>query len=221
MFPISEDDLSFSRIADYWSREIYPPASRSEVLDLLIRAWWRGELFGDSASRLDFLKGMFTARNNGLSDDIVFDAGNEVRPRDQEELPDGSVRIDMRLRVPVPSSNTNDWNEALCGPAFQKLSSKDVWCSEHYPLLLPRLAGSNLSREQFMSWVETRYPLPTFWSRNVAADATPEPTVVSTSSPTPSLGRPTRSTIHEAITAVYDEASKADAVSSPKCNSAA
>jgi hypothetical protein len=71
MLPISEDTLSFSRIAKYWSWEIKPP--ESEILEWLIRAWWRGELLVDSPSRLDVLKGMFTVGNNGLSRYIAFD----------------------------------------------------------------------------------------------------------------------------------------------------
>jgi hypothetical protein len=58
MIPTSEDPLSLLRIADYWSRQI--PYSARELLQLLVSAWWRGEIVGESAaSRLVLLRGMF------------------------------------------------------------------------------------------------------------------------------------------------------------------
>jgi hypothetical protein len=62
MFPIAESTLSFGEIADYWSREIHPPASWDEILRTLESAWWLGELRGNSGpTRLQRLKNMFTS----------------------------------------------------------------------------------------------------------------------------------------------------------------
>ena len=55
MFPIAKPALSFGEISDYWSREISPPASSNELLNILVSAWWLGELRGGSVnSRLNF-----------------------------------------------------------------------------------------------------------------------------------------------------------------------
>jgi hypothetical protein len=73
MFPIFKADLPLSHISDYWSRDIKPPASSSELLDLLIRAWWRGELFlGDAHSRFEFLKKMFARSWYRVSETTMF-----------------------------------------------------------------------------------------------------------------------------------------------------
>jgi hypothetical protein len=48
MFPIAKPALSFGEIADYWTREIHPPASWEEILRTLESAWWLGELRGNS-----------------------------------------------------------------------------------------------------------------------------------------------------------------------------
>jgi hypothetical protein len=60
MFPISADrDLSYVEIADYWSREIHPRASRREIRDELAKAWWRGELSGfHDISRVGLLRAL-------------------------------------------------------------------------------------------------------------------------------------------------------------------
>src|ERR1700733_15436855 len=97
MFPISRVVLPFIEISDYWSREIRPPASSGELLDLLIRAWWRGEVFGDARPRLEILKKMFAKRSE-LSG-IVFILDDEVDQPTWTELPDGSIDVDIRPRV--------------------------------------------------------------------------------------------------------------------------
>jgi hypothetical protein len=177
MFPITKVDLSFLEISDYWSREIQPPASRWELLDLLIRAWWGGELFGDARPRLEILKIMFAKRSE-LSG-LVFTLGDEVGeatvewpPNGSADVPDGSADVDICPRVPVPSKNTDVWDDASCAPAFQSLSSREVSCVEHYPDWRVAFDWFNLSRDEFMKWLTTRgYSLPTFWSGNQAGGA--------------------------------------------------
>lgn len=61
MFPIpSERKLSVVEVAEYWSREIKPPASAQELRDVISKAWWRGELLAtNGASRLSVLRGYY------------------------------------------------------------------------------------------------------------------------------------------------------------------
>ena len=102
MFPISQRTLTFWEIADYWSREIKPPASHSELLDLLIRTWWSGEFREAShASRFEFLKKMLA--NNSRTDepdDIFFTFEDEDEPPSVEYLQDGSALVDPGLGFP-------------------------------------------------------------------------------------------------------------------------
>jgi hypothetical protein len=79
MFPIPKGKLSFREIADFWSREIQPPASRKELLALLEEAWWLGEIVGDAGfSRPELLKNMFKSKR--LFPDIVFVTKDDAGP---------------------------------------------------------------------------------------------------------------------------------------------
>jgi len=49
MFPIAKPVLPIQGIADYWSREIDPPASKNELIDILVA--WR-ESFGVNVGQL-------------------------------------------------------------------------------------------------------------------------------------------------------------------------
>jgi hypothetical protein len=117
MFPIKRNALSFSEISKYWSREI--PASQNELLQKLECAWWLGEICGIlGMSRLDFLKCMF--KSMGQRDDlgIVFVVKGEVYESPPHMThPDGSVSVPvkaLRRQIPVPSSDTDTWNESSC-----------------------------------------------------------------------------------------------------------
>ena len=110
MFPIAEATLSLREIADYWSREIYPPASWQEIFHTLEGAWWLGELRGNSRrTPLQLLKTMFTSMRHRDDLGIVFIVG--------DELPD-----DLRYKIRVPTSDTESWDEAACKDAFRTLA---------------------------------------------------------------------------------------------------
>jgi hypothetical protein len=167
MFPITTDKLSLFKIADYWSREIQPPASRDELLALLEGAWWRGEISGDSATtRLQFLKNMFKLIPKCDAPRIVFVAGGEAGPPTYFELPNGSVSVDVRPRVPVPSTDTDTWNEDSCAEAFQALAGIEEPSSKHYWEFSPGIDFIELTRDEFIQWLGVRgIDIPTFWGR--------------------------------------------------------
>src|SRR5262245_65514212 len=94
MFPIAESTLSFGEIADYWSREISPPASWDEILRTLESAWWLGELRGNSGpTRFQRLKNMLTRHRDHLG--IGFIVGDCAGPL-PVELPDGPLKVGLR-----------------------------------------------------------------------------------------------------------------------------
>jgi hypothetical protein len=164
MFPVRESSLSFNEIADYWSREICPPASSNELFKFLVSAWWLGELRGDSRhSRLQLLKIMFTSK---YRDDlgIIFVAGDERGPPGVE-LPDGSFEPDMRREIRVPSGKIESWDEAACTDAFHALAKvtkeKSTDTYREFAVFLPFI---KLTYEEFNAWLRTRgYSVPTFW----------------------------------------------------------
>src|SRR5262245_37602805 len=127
MFPKTELALSFREISDYWSREMRPTASSNELLSILVSAWWLGELPSSSVhSRLQLLKMMSKYRDD-LG--IVFIVGDDAGPP-QVELPDGSLEIDVRPQIRVPSSNTETWDEAACRDPFHALAKKQQKTSQ-------------------------------------------------------------------------------------------
>jgi hypothetical protein len=82
MFPIGKSKLSLREIANYWAREIQPPASWSELLELLDAAWWLGEIRGDSVkSCLDLLKHMFKAMHDRDDAGVVFFVEEAPNPK--------------------------------------------------------------------------------------------------------------------------------------------
>jgi hypothetical protein len=165
MFPKTELALSFREISDYWSREMRPTASSNELLSILVSAWWLGELPSSSVhSRLQLLKMMSKYRDD-LG--IVFIVGDDAGPP-QVELPDGSVEIDVRPQIRVPSSNTETWDEAACRDPFHALAkatedfSIDIYREDFMVFLL----SIKVTYEEFNAWLRSRgYSPPTFWQR--------------------------------------------------------
>jgi len=162
MFPIAEATLSLHDIAEYWSREMHPPASWQEVFQTLESAWWLAELRGNSGPpRLQLLKNMFTSMRHRDDLGIVFIVGSRAAPP-PVKLPDKSLKVDLRHQIRVPSANTNSWDEAACSEAFRTLAKT---CSvESYPEYTPGFSSIQLSYEEFNSWCKKRgFSMPTFW----------------------------------------------------------
>ena len=162
MFPIAKAALSFGEIADYWPREIHPPASWEEILRTLESAWWLGELRGNSGpTRLQRLKNMFTSMRHRDDLGIVFVVGDCAGPR-PVELPDGSLKVDLRDQIRVPSSNTESWDEAACADAFHTLAR--TFSKESYLELTVGFTLVKLTHEEFSTWCTKRgFSVPTFW----------------------------------------------------------
>ena len=187
MFPITKLALSFRAISDYWSRHISPPASSNELLDILLSAWWLGELRGDFVnSRFELLKIMFTSM---YRDDlgIVFIVGDDAAPP-PVEWPDGTSTIDLRPQIRVPSSNTESWDEAACTNAFHALAEvtekSSIDSYREFAILLPSI---KLTYEEFNIWLRRRGYSTQFWqhpdqahSHHAGAASWPQPVLMMT-----------------------------------------
>jgi hypothetical protein len=161
MFPIAKAALSFGEVADYWAREIHPPASWEEIFRTLERAWWLGELRGNSGpTRLQRLKNMFTSMRHRDDLGIAFVVGDCADPG-AVGLPDGS-QVDLRHKIRVPSNDPESWEEAACTHAFQALAKTSS--KESYPDLTVGFTLTELSYQEFNAWREKRgYHEANFW----------------------------------------------------------
>ena len=152
-FPITKSKLPLLEISDYWSQEKDQRASKKELYACLESAWWLGEIRGCAAmSRLELLKRMFQTRDR--YDGILFVVRGDEAPRTSRNLPDGSVSVDIRPEVPVPSLDTDTWDEANCQDAFDALAQ--ATSTVYYPEIAPGLAFIELTLDEFTRWLRGR-----------------------------------------------------------------
>ena len=168
MFPIGETTLSFEEISNYWSREITPPASSNELLDLLVSAWWRGEIRGNSRfTRLERLKRMFERMQDIDRAAIVFLVGQDTNQSSTQELPHGSLRVDIRPLLRVPSRDVSVWDEDSCKDALDALARLSL--CKRYPEYIPGFVSLKLNYDEFSGWLKALdYPRPKFWRPSAA-----------------------------------------------------
>ena len=161
MFPIPSDrKLSVVAVAEYWSREITPPASAQDLRDTMGKAWWRGELVAtNGSSRLSVLRGYYS-RSARFIACVIPDVEEPPQwtPVDEEV-----IEFVRPLRVPLPNAKPETWTEAGCAPSFDAIAEqwKEAVISQSAPLLLDIV----LTSSEFFQWVDAcDYKRPTFWS---------------------------------------------------------
>jgi hypothetical protein len=162
VFPVpSNQQLSFLKIADYWSREMKPPANSDELFDLLVKAWWRGELVASGAERVDVLKAIQKCPPSC----IAFESDQGIK-----ELPDGSVEV--RWVVPLPETNPDSWKDSDCAKAFQSIAQ--IWDTFTFELVAPVICGLELTEAEFTRWARShRYMRGAFWASGPGDDGPP------------------------------------------------
>jgi hypothetical protein len=153
--------LTFSKVADYWSRDMKPPARRDELFDFLVKAWCRGDLAASGARRVDVLK----AIHKHPSSWITFEDDQQIK-----ELPDGSVGV--RRLVPLPKSNPDSWTDDDCTEAFHVIA--EIWDSSNFEHVVPVVRGLELTEAEFTRLVGSSiYNRGTFWAREGGGQDTP------------------------------------------------
>jgi hypothetical protein len=160
MYPIpANQKLKLLDIANHWSREITPPVTPREVLEGLIKAWWRGELATASGqSRADMLRVLYAK----YQDRIAFIVPGLPDPASTRELPDGGVVVFRLWQVPLPNAEPKSWDDANCAEAFEAVA--EAWDSDRFEIVVPSVAWIELTVMEFTKWTEANdYPLPTFW----------------------------------------------------------
>jgi hypothetical protein len=164
MFPICEPTLSFAEISEYWAAELN--ISWKRVQALLESAWWLGEILGEPGrpTRLELLKSLFKRMRDRDFPQLLFITPDSKPPAKTVEQPDGSLLINLRRCVPVPSDEIETWSDAACIQAFQAMAQ--LPSSEYYPEYLPGFEARKLTSNEFFKWIAFRdFPYPTFWKR--------------------------------------------------------
>jgi hypothetical protein len=159
VFPIPQDRvLSLRTIADYWSREVQPPATKQETLTELIEAWWRAEFVGNGKpNRIMVLRWLY----QNCQDCIVFTVpGLETLPQ-IDGTEDGGVS--GWPDVSLPNLEPDSWDETNCAQAFEALALE--WFLLNDKVYESMICVTQLDRAEFYGWLAKRGNwLPVFWA---------------------------------------------------------
>jgi hypothetical protein len=162
MFPISCDRaLSIQRIAEYWSREIRPPASPRELREEIIKAWWRRELVVPGGPEpIDVLRSLHKTVDRNK---VLFIAPTDVAPPVSVAHEDGSVTVDVRIRIRVPSGSPESWIEENCDEGMAAIA--ESWDEAAFQPIATGLTAIKLTVTQFSAWTKARgFKRPRFWA---------------------------------------------------------
>jgi hypothetical protein len=205
LFPVNSDHLSIRQIADYWASEIVRGDSalrdrrETEICDLLVAAWWRGELVGKGPHTRLFL--LISLWNHDGS--ISFQEAKVRWPKTLKRAEDG-----WRISLPVPNGDTKTWDVESCEETFSVLAEKwrelRGW-KDADPLVYPTepswgyrmfawvIEEIELPREKFLTWADAQnFSVPLFWGhfdRSVGNKSTPGPAIATPGPPARKQGR--------------------------------
>jgi hypothetical protein len=160
VYPIpAKQKLFLLDIANHWSREIEPRMKLSEVLDGLVKAWWRGDLkAANGPSRPEMLWALY----KDYQDRIAFIVPGLEEPSSSTALPDGGVAVFRLWTVPLPNTQPNLWDDTNCAEAFEAVA--EAWDYQQFEIVALSVFWIQLTVAEFMSWIdESPYPAPTFW----------------------------------------------------------
>jgi hypothetical protein len=169
MFPLSNERLPLHEIAGYWSREIKPYASQTELLAKLESAWWLGKITGNSVlDRLTVLKNMFKSRASFQK--VVFITPYDSGPSIETLISGGEVVVDIRPRINVPGERDR-WTQDSCIRSFETLAA--LPSHEWFPELSRHLHFIDLTPEEYFGWIASSgFDAPTFWKRHPREEPT-------------------------------------------------
>jgi hypothetical protein len=164
MLPVSKPELSFAEISEYWGAELN--LSQDKIEALLEEAWWLGEISGNPTppTRLELLRSLVKRMRDRDSPQLLFITPDSKPPAKTVEQPDGSLLINLRPCVPVPSDQIETWSDAACIQAFQAMAQ--IPSSEYYLEYLPGFEARKLTSNEFFKWIVKRgFELPKFWKQ--------------------------------------------------------
>lgn len=126
MLPLRDSWLSLDDIARHWANELSPRMCKSEILDRLLSAFWRGELVATFNPLLDVSeqrsKALQVAAGMAEHPGLLFTPEGEEPCPETIDLPNGSTLVDVRSRVVWPPA-AGSGSGLVAETAFQTLAN--------------------------------------------------------------------------------------------------
>ena len=156
------------------------------ILTLLLQGFWLGDLRdlhrpsgGKTFFRRQGLKAFADRDSSDGHPDIVICRNQEQMGAEQVLLPNGDIDVDLRTFVFLPT-DIADWNEKLCGQAYEKLAECEA--TAYAPDFLTGFKTMQVGKRNFLMFLRC-YELvpPRFWynpdhpSRGLIRQATIHP----------------------------------------------
>lgn len=166
-----QDQLSFSKIAEHWSREHSPTVTIPELRHAMFCAWWRGELRGDGPpGRLRALRLLFSRAQNRIT---FIGPGLPPSPNGWVDTDDGGAVVTSSPEVRLPGAVPEEWTEESCEVAFRAVA--DQWEEiniESDDILGPIFDVVSTTSEEFFVWLKrVGASAPKFWEQPPAPSA--------------------------------------------------
>jgi hypothetical protein len=172
---------------------------------VLLRALWHGDFEEQSATptsidRLTILRIIFN-RSRNFEAPVIFLVQKQLEPPLVFDAPDGGSFGDLRLRLPVPSSDPAHWTIVKCDPAFKELEAECTPPATTLPwymsdaVIAPIILSLEVSFGAFQRLIHANdWPVPQFWESPPprATAAAPDARPASTLSAPKSTGRERR-----------------------------
>jgi hypothetical protein len=175
MYPLHDDHINLGDITKYWSRDLTQRPPEEELLALLIKAYWKGELqirkLNDlkPLEAIDFIKIIESQERQRKNDaDILIGTSTDELPLEQIAHTDGSASIDLRPRLILPEDQS--WSDKIVNRAIKTLSQVD-W--KDYPTAVRSgIFLCMIAKDDFAEFCDTRnFDRPKFWFKQMANPA--------------------------------------------------
>jgi hypothetical protein len=174
----SGDRCSIGDIADFLSCQVAQndPKTRERreqhFKELLVTAWWLGELGGDTAIRIRFLRGLYRSFSDEITFTTMKPGGRSVRPT-----------VKRPVVVPLPTRKPKTWTEGSCVLALESLAAG--WATlgllgaRAYATYGPLIWAQEVERSEFVPLAaEYGLPRPRFWQaakKGQSSESMPRP----------------------------------------------
>ena len=172
MYPLRDDHIRLGELANYWCRDMPQRQVEEEVLSLLVKAYWRGELQIRGANDLKPFKRTELIkiiedheRPKGDEAKILIGASEDELPPKQIDNTDGSFSIDLRPRLILPKKHP--WPASVVAGAFETMSNVN-W-EDYASSMRAGLVCCMVGKDDFAEFCDAQgYDRPKFWFKRTA-----------------------------------------------------
>lgn len=164
MYPLADSRLTLPEIAKHWVRDLPQHPPEAEILDYLIKSFWRGDFepFASTSSGIIARRQALRAvAQSGPHPGLVICPAADSVPPSSVPTDDGGVTVDLTTYVVIPDSEEN-WSAKVLDAAYAILGTCSLsGFSENFVIGM-RL--QSLTKEQFGAFCDLRHhPRPGFW----------------------------------------------------------